>query len=432
MGDDVGELIGHLGLDKADVVGYSLGADVALRAAIQHPDRVRRLVLLSTPYARFGWYPEVLEGMAQVTSKMADQLLGTPPGAATRDWPQPGRFPHFLDKLGAVLSEDYDWSPEVRRLRMPVMLVYADHDSISTRHIAEFYALLGGGLEDPGWRRRIQSFAMSRGLLSSWTLNRRSRAWSRARCARWQNGQHALAPRAWKRLAGQPVAEATRRVDRPLGDFGGDAQSLTELAVGEESKRRNEHLGEAGRGAVVDVDISDEFGIDQRRLRVKVEHGERAAADRAEKRAGVLALGQHDDTPRLASEHPGQAAGAVTIARQIAIVIEHLNLVAPELSETCRGGGDFWSVQERDIDIERGMRGTAVHRAAQGRLVPEAFDRGRHIGWEPVARAEQRRPGLWRRSTAATTSEAQDSRGDGDEHQCLATRRHPPLPSGRS
>jgi len=36
---------------------------------------------------------------------------------------------------------------------MPVMLVYADHDSILTRHIAEFYALLGGGLEDPGWRR---------------------------------------------------------------------------------------------------------------------------------------------------------------------------------------------------------------------------------------------------------------------------------------
>jgi pimeloyl-ACP methyl ester carboxylesterase len=126
MGDDVGELIGHLGLDKADVVGYSLGGDVALRAAIQHPDRVRRLVLLSTPYARFGWYPEVLEGMAQVTSKMADQLLGTPTGVATRDWPQPGRFPHFLDKLGAVLSEDYDWSPEVRRLRMPVMLVYAE------------------------------------------------------------------------------------------------------------------------------------------------------------------------------------------------------------------------------------------------------------------------------------------------------------------
>src|SRR4029453_5187423 len=119
---------------------------------------------------------------------------------------------------------------------------------------------------------------MSRGLLSSWILNRRSRAWSRARCARWQNGQHALAPRARKGLAGQPVAEATRRVDRPLGDFGGDAQSLTELAVGQESKRRNEHLGEAGRGAVVDVDVSDELGIDQWRFRLQGEAGGRARA----------------------------------------------------------------------------------------------------------------------------------------------------------
>jgi pimeloyl-ACP methyl ester carboxylesterase len=152
MGDDVATLIEHLGLRKADVVGYSLGADVAMRTAIQHPDRVRRLVVLSTPYARSGWYPDVLEGMAQVNAKMAEQMKETPTGVAARDWPQPERFPQFLDKLGAMMAEDYDWSAEVRRLQMPVMLVYADHDAISTRHMAEFFALLGGGLKDPGWQ----------------------------------------------------------------------------------------------------------------------------------------------------------------------------------------------------------------------------------------------------------------------------------------
>ena len=95
---------------------------------------------------------EVLEGMAQVNSKMADQLKGTPTGIATRDWPQPERFRQFLDKLGAMLAENYDWSAEVRRLELPVMLAYADHDAISTRHIAEFFALLGGGLKDAGWQ----------------------------------------------------------------------------------------------------------------------------------------------------------------------------------------------------------------------------------------------------------------------------------------
>lgn len=159
MGDDIAALIEHLGLGKADLVGYSLGAGVALRTAFQHPDRVRRLVVLSTPYARSGWYPEVQEGIAQVSSKMADQLKETPTAVAARDWPQTERFPQFLDKLGTMLAMDYDWSADVRRLRMPVMLVYGDHDAISTRHIAEFFALLGGGLKDPGWQNTQLSYA---------------------------------------------------------------------------------------------------------------------------------------------------------------------------------------------------------------------------------------------------------------------------------
>ena len=52
MGDDIAALIGHLGLGsgaEADVMGYSLGAGIALRTAIQHPDLVRRLVIVSHP-----------------------------------------------------------------------------------------------------------------------------------------------------------------------------------------------------------------------------------------------------------------------------------------------------------------------------------------------------------------------------------------------
>jgi hypothetical protein len=34
---------------------------------------------------------------------------------------------------------------------MPILLVFADADSVSTSHIAEFYKLLGGGQRDAGW-----------------------------------------------------------------------------------------------------------------------------------------------------------------------------------------------------------------------------------------------------------------------------------------
>jgi hypothetical protein len=49
-----------------------------------------------------------------------------------------------------MMSEDYDWSADIAKLPMPVLLVFADNDSISQKHIAEFFALLGG-MKEPGW-----------------------------------------------------------------------------------------------------------------------------------------------------------------------------------------------------------------------------------------------------------------------------------------
>ena len=41
MADDIAALIGHLGLERADIFGYSLGGGVALQTAIRHPEVVR-------------------------------------------------------------------------------------------------------------------------------------------------------------------------------------------------------------------------------------------------------------------------------------------------------------------------------------------------------------------------------------------------------
>lgn len=78
MADDVAALIEHLGLGEADVMGYSLGGGVALRTAIQHPEVVRKLVLVSTPFKRDGWYPEVLAGMEQMGPEAAEPMKQTP------------------------------------------------------------------------------------------------------------------------------------------------------------------------------------------------------------------------------------------------------------------------------------------------------------------------------------------------------------------
>ena len=151
LGDDVAAVLDKLEIEQADVVGYSLGADVALRTAIQHPNKVRRLIVISTPFAKRGWYAEARKGMAAVGAQLAEPMKNTPTAKLSRQWPEPQRFPKFLDKLGKMMAEDYDWSAEVKRLPMPVMLVYADHDSVAQAHIAEFFALLGGGISEPGW-----------------------------------------------------------------------------------------------------------------------------------------------------------------------------------------------------------------------------------------------------------------------------------------
>src|SRR5205814_28382 len=54
MADDIAELIPALGLERAAILGFSLGGTVALRTGIQHPDVVERLVLVSTPFKRSG------------------------------------------------------------------------------------------------------------------------------------------------------------------------------------------------------------------------------------------------------------------------------------------------------------------------------------------------------------------------------------------
>jgi pimeloyl-ACP methyl ester carboxylesterase len=151
LGDDIAALLDHLMIPKSDLVGHSFGGATAIRAAIQHPDKVRRLVVISSPYARSGWYPEVQEGMSQIGASMAANMMQTPTGRLSRQWPEPQRFSQFLDKMGKMMSEDYDWSTDIAKLPMPVLLVFADNDSVSQKHVAQFFALLGGGVKEPGW-----------------------------------------------------------------------------------------------------------------------------------------------------------------------------------------------------------------------------------------------------------------------------------------
>ena len=158
LADDVAALIVDLGLEQADVLGYSLGGGVAWQTAIRHPERVRRLVAVSAPIRQNGWYPDVLAGMASVSAESALGLMDSPMYQAyaavaprVEDWPTLAQKTHDL------LVQDYDWSAAVAALPMPVQILIGDADSIDPAHAADIYRLLGGGGADTLTRPRSKS-----------------------------------------------------------------------------------------------------------------------------------------------------------------------------------------------------------------------------------------------------------------------------------
>jgi pimeloyl-ACP methyl ester carboxylesterase len=158
MGNDMAGVLKKLGYDKVDVLGYSLGGGVAFQFAAQHPETVRRLALVSTLFAQDGFYPEMLPQQAAVGSAMLEQMKQTPMYKSyVAVAPDPEGFPKLLDAMGAYMRRSFDWSADVKKLTMPVILIYGDSDMFRPEHEVKFYQLLGGGLKDAGWQREHMS-----------------------------------------------------------------------------------------------------------------------------------------------------------------------------------------------------------------------------------------------------------------------------------
>jgi pimeloyl-ACP methyl ester carboxylesterase len=153
IADDVAAVLTKIGRTKLDVLGYSFGGCVALRLGVQHPDRVRRLALVSTPYADDGWYAHMRPQQHGVSAALMPMMKDTPMYAAYKAVAPKDDFPKLLDAMGDLMRHRYDWSAEVSKLKMPVQLVYGDGDMVRPEHIVKFYQLLGGGLRDAGWNR---------------------------------------------------------------------------------------------------------------------------------------------------------------------------------------------------------------------------------------------------------------------------------------
>ncbi len=152
MADDIAALIDHLGLEKPDVVGYSLGGGVAFFTAVKYPEKIGKLVCASAHIWRSAIPPEMLAQQEQVSAAAVPFMKDTPMYELyQRVAPRPEDFGRLLDKVGESMAKDFDFSEEVRGLQVPTLIVAADADMAPPSHYVEVFKLLDGGLRDGGW-----------------------------------------------------------------------------------------------------------------------------------------------------------------------------------------------------------------------------------------------------------------------------------------
>jgi len=147
MSDDVAALIEHLGLENADVMGYSLGGMVAIQMAIHHPEVVNKLVLVSAPYRWAAIHPEFRGGMEALNPEAGAMMLETPMYQFYSSVaPDVDHWPTLVGKLGDMFRLGFDWSADVPSITAPTLIVVGDNDMLPPTHAVEFYGLLGGGV----------------------------------------------------------------------------------------------------------------------------------------------------------------------------------------------------------------------------------------------------------------------------------------------
>ncbi len=139
LADDVNDFMGKIGLDKADVVGHSLGSMTAATLAAYYPERVDELVLVSTsaymPEEATNWLWENVPAMTRPVDPESEFMMNW-------YWNPTPVDEDFLGREraeSAAASEATwmgvlrgltmtDWSKMASRIKAPTLILWGDQD----------------------------------------------------------------------------------------------------------------------------------------------------------------------------------------------------------------------------------------------------------------------------------------------------------------
>jgi pimeloyl-ACP methyl ester carboxylesterase len=143
LADDVAALLDHLKIPRADLIGYSMGGGVAMQCAIRHPEKVRKVVVISARFRHDGAVKEALDALPQLT---AEAFKGSPIETEYKKLsPTPNEFPNFVKHLLAAAAKPDDLGADkLKATKAPMFFIHGDADGVRLDHIAEMFRLKGG------------------------------------------------------------------------------------------------------------------------------------------------------------------------------------------------------------------------------------------------------------------------------------------------
>lgn len=145
LAEDTAALLRHLGIDQADLFGYSLGAAVALQVALSHPDLVRKVAFASLSYKLDGLHPGLLDGIANL---QPEHLAGSPFQLEYASIaPNQDDWPKLVEKVKHLDANLPEWTADqVRSVQAPMLIMIGDSDIVRPEHAVEIFRLVGGGV----------------------------------------------------------------------------------------------------------------------------------------------------------------------------------------------------------------------------------------------------------------------------------------------
>src|SRR5947209_6183339 len=147
LASDIVGLLDHLGIDRAHVLGHSMGGAGTMELAVSHPDRVLSVVPISVSVRPDGMHPDLSDPSTYATSPIMPTQQDFMDFRTEYDRlsPQPEHFDDFFPKMSASAADLQGWSDEqLAGITAPTLLVQGDRDFTTNEHAALMQQLIPG------------------------------------------------------------------------------------------------------------------------------------------------------------------------------------------------------------------------------------------------------------------------------------------------